>query len=437
MATTLTPVKSMSLDEVHAEMGEIRPKLKAVFDEAGENLDMSKVTVLGEGDERFKSTQLANLNLRYDELATRRAELVAADERKRRLEQDEKDAQTPKGKAPLPKGGAADPERHYKAFADLAMGHKDKWLVSGQKNGPIAEIDLDAKDWLEHEVKTVMSTGAGFAPQAIRTGLVVPAAYQQPTVIDLIPIVRTNQSAYVFMAQTTRTNNAAEVAESADGSLQSLAESAFAYTETSETIRKIGHFVPVTDEQLEDIEGIEDLLRNDMIVGVRQRLSSQILNGDGTAPNVEGFYDAGRTGVNQHDATGQNLAVAIDNAIEDVEVTGFASPDGCVVHPTDWHKWRRIQTADGIFINGSPSEVGPRTLWGLPVVTTTETASGKALVGAFRDFSRLAVKRGVEVSISSEHASYFIQGVKAIKAEMRATLAVLREAAFTEVSNIA
>lgn len=433
-----TSVASMSLAEIRTEMGEIRPKLKAVFDEAGDNLDMSKVTVLGEGDERFKSSQLATMNLRYDELATRKGELEEAAERKARLEADaDKDAKA-KGRAPIPGGEKREPEKgEYKSFAERALSD-DRWVkeYDGGKNGPVVDLDLDAKEWLEHEVKTVMSTGAGFAPQAIRTGINVPAAFQMPTVIDLIPIVRTNQSAYVFMAQTTRTNNAAEVAESVQGTLASLSESAFAWTETSETIRKIGHFVPVTDEQLEDIEGIEDLLRNDMIVGVRQRLSSQILNGDGSAPNIEGFYDAGRTGVNQHDATGQNLAVAIDNGIEDVEVTGFANPDGVVVHPTDWHKWRRIQTADGIFINGSPSEVGPRTLWGLPVVATTETASGKALVGAFRDYSRLAVKRGVEVQISSEHASFFIQGVKAIKAEMRATLAVLREAAFTEVSNI-
>jgi HK97 family phage major capsid protein len=255
-------------------------------------------------------------------------------------------------------------------------------------------------------------------------------------VIDLIPIVPWNQNAYPFMRQTTRTNNAAEIAESTQGSLQSAAESAFAWTEISETLRKINHFVPVTDEQLRFIPGMEALLQNDMRTGVRQRLSSQILNGDGTAPNIEGFYDAGRTGVNQHDATGENLATAISQGIEDVRVTGFAEPDAAVVHGTDWGVWERTTTVDGVFINGHPSQVGPRMSWGLPVVLTTETAAAQALVGAFREFSVLPVLGDVTVQISSEHASYFIQGVKAVKAEIYATLAVKREEAFTEINNI-
>jgi HK97 family phage major capsid protein len=281
-----------------------------------------------------------------------------------------------------------------------------------------------------------MSTGAGFAPQAIRTGETPFAPHQEAAVVDLIPIRRTTQNAYVFMRQTTRTNNAAEIAESTQGSLQSLAESAFAWTEVTETIRKIGHFVPVTDEQLEDIEGMEDLLRQDMLDGVRERLSDQILDGNGTAPNIEGFLDAGRTGVNSHDGSGEAIAVAIAGGIEDCQVTGFAQPDAVIMHPTDWWSFKTAQAADGVLLNGPAAGNIPQVIWGRPVVVTTEIAQGSALTGAFARYSRLAVRRGVEVQISSEHASYFIQGVKAIKAEMRATLAVLREEAFGQITNV-
>ena len=171
--------------------------------------------------------------------------------------------------------------------------------------------------------------------------------------------------------------------------------------------------------------------------GVRERLSSQILNGDGSAPNIEGFYDAGRTGVNQTNGTGLNFAAAMNQAIEDVEENGFTEPDAIVARPSDWRNWQRQTTADGVFLNGHPAEVGAQTSWGLPIVLTTETAAGSALVGNFSEFCRLAVNGGVIVQISTEHASFFLQSVKAMKAEIEgATLAVLREEAFAEVTNI-
>jgi HK97 family phage major capsid protein len=263
----------------------------------------------------------------------------------------------------------------------------------------------------------------------------VPAAFQSPTVVDLIPVVQTDQNAYVFMRQSTRTNNAAEVAESVDGDLKSLAESAFVYSQISETVRKIGHFVPVTDEQMEDIPGIEAIIRNDMIVGLRQRLSSQIMNGNGSAPNLTGFLDDGHTPT---DVNGTSLFYVdiVDKCIESVRVNGFTEPTAIITHPADWHAARRSTTTEGIYLLGSPAENTPPTLWGLPVILTTEIAAGTVHVGNYADYSRLVVKRGVEVSISSEHASYFLQGVKAVKAEMRAAFAVLRETAFAKSNDV-
>ena len=432
----LAPVKEMVLDDVVKEAKEITPILQKVFHEAGQTLDMSKVTAFGDGlDDIQKSERLAAMNVRLHELGERKAHLEAAAAGKAEADAMTKWLEAPEGPAPVPdgKGGT----KAYVPFADLAIKAAESWLkgFEHQKNGPVAILDLDIKAWLEREVKTVMSTGAGFAPQAIRSGLVTMFGYMAPTVIDLIPIVPTSQNAYVFMRQTTRTNSAAEAAESIEGTLASLAESAFVYTQVSETVRKLGHFVPVSDEQLEDIEGMEGILREDMIAGVRQRLSSQLMNGNGTAPNLTGFLDDGHTPTDV-DTTGDFVADAIDKLIENVQVLGFTEPDAVIMNPSDWHGYRRATTTEGIYIAGNPSDNTPPFLWGKPVVLTTEIAAGSAHCGNYRGFTRLAVKRGVEVSISSEHASYFIQGVKAIKAEMRAAFAVIRELAFAKTNDI-
>jgi HK97 family phage major capsid protein len=424
----VTAVKDLTLEEVTKEIGEITPVLKKAFAEAGKTLDMAKVEAFGAGlEDGQKSERMATMNVRLQELGERKLALTKADESRTLVEKMDEWLRAPSGGAPTPGTG----RKAYVPFAELAM--KDLGWVE-TKNRDV-ELDLDVKTWLDREVKTVMSTGAGFAPQAIRSGVVTFYPAQQPAVIDLIPIVPTSQNAYVFMRQTTRTNNAAEISESTNGSLQSLAESAFAYTQVSETVRKIGHYVPVTDEQLEDIDGIDSILNNDMLVGVRQRLSSQLMNGDGNAPNLTGFLDDGHTPTDV-DTTGDFVADAIAKLIENVQVLGFTEPNAVIMHASDFWGYRRATTSTGIYIAGNPSDNTPPMLWGKPVLLTTEIAQGSAHCGNYADFARLAVKRGVTISRSTEHASYFIQGVQAIKAEMRAAFAIYRELAFAKTNDI-
>lgn len=431
----MRPISEMTLTEITAEMAEITPKLRKAFDEAGADLDLSKVTAIAGDDAHAKGVALAEMNTRLDNLGQRSLAMESAAKGAASAAKWQEYLDGPAG-APPPGALPIDaPSQGYKSLSDHLTPKFEEMAKANLRKGEFT-LDIDAKAYLDNEVKTVVSTGAGFAPQAIRSGLVVAAAQQMPTVIDLIPTVPTDQSAYVFMAQTTRTNSAAEAAESVEGTLVSLAESAFVWTQVSELVQRIGHYVPITDQQLKYIDGLRALIDGDMRVGVRQRLSSQVLNGTGTSPQIEGFLDAGRTDVNTHDATGQVYATGIAGAIEDCQVTGFAEPTAVVTNPSDWWAWRVLTTADGIYINGHPSEVGPRTIWGLPVVTTTEIASGTALTGDFAGYSKLVVGSGVEVAISSEHASYFIQGMNAIRAEVYATLAVTREAAFGKATNL-
>lgn len=426
---------TMTLDEVVAEVNEIRPVLRKAFEEAGGTLDMSKVIAFGEGlDDRGKSERMSAMNVRINELGARKDKLTEAEKGRATLDELGSWLDQPAGGAPnfLGRPGG----KNYGGLVKASMPMLEEIAKKGLKRYE-GTIEIDGKDFAEYELKTVMSTGAGYAPQSVRTGIEIGAAFQPPTVIDLLPVVPSDQAAYVFMEQTTRTNNAAEATESANGSLVSLAESAFAWTQRSETIQRIGHFVPVTDQQLKYIQGLADSMRGDMVSGVRERLSSQILNGDGSAPNISGFLDGThRTTISDVDCTGEFIADAIDKLIEKVEITGFTNVDAGIMHNSDWHGYRRATTADGIYIAGNPSDNTPPRMWGIPLVLTTEITQGRALVGNFGRFARLVMGSNIEFALSSEHASYFIQGVQAMKAEVYATLAVLRATAFAKTDDI-
>ena len=76
---------------------------------------------------------------------------------------------------------------------------------------------------------------------------------------------------------------------------------------------------------------------------MRLRLDGQLLAGDGTAPNLEGLLDAGKSGVNSLDYSSEfngNLGRigAIYKAITDIRTNAFVEPDAIVMHFGDWNE---------------------------------------------------------------------------------------------------
>jgi HK97 family phage major capsid protein len=103
---------------------------------------------------------------------------------------------------------------------------------------------------------------------------------------------------------------------------------------------------------------------------VKQRLDGQILNGDGTAPNIAGITDDSRTGLQTQAKRRRRRPGRVYNAMTKIRVNAFSEPNAVVFHPNDWQDFRLLRTADGIYIWGNPADAGPERIWGLRVVQT-------------------------------------------------------------------
>ena len=85
------------------------------------------------------------------------------------------------------------------------------------------------------ESKTLL-TETGYPPAVTRSDLLVPTALRNPnSVIDLFSVIPTDSYQYKYLEETTFTNNASEKAEGT-----AFGESALAFTERTENIRKFG-----------------------------------------------------------------------------------------------------------------------------------------------------------------------------------------------------
>lgn len=275
---------------------------------------------------------------------------------------------------------------------------------------------------------TLFETDAGWDPEDIRIGLVVDEPTRPVQILDIIPVGQTGMSTVKYMEETTRTHAAAERAEGA-----AYGESTFVLEEKTSEVRSIGDSIPVTDEQLEDVAMIQSYLNQRLTFGLRQRLDLQVIQGDGTAPNLEGILN---TASILTQAKGIDpVPDAVHKALTKVRVTGRAFPDHVLMHQNDWQDIRLLRTADGIYIWGSPSEAGPERIWGIPVVQSDALTENTAIVGDFGNFSMIFERRGIEIQVGFV-GSQFTQGKRTIRADLRVAFVVFRPAAFATVTGI-
>jgi HK97 family phage major capsid protein len=336
---------------------------------------------------------------------------------------NEKRRATPVNDIPLP-GDNRDRKELRKSLGEVIMGSAAMKAWRSTKSPHMSE----ELGFGLPELKATFLTTAGWAPETTRTGLVVDKATRPIQVIDLIPSGTTGQAAVKYMEETTLTHASAERAENA-----AYAESSFALTERSEAVRSIGASVPVTDEQLDDVEGVQSYLEQRLMFGNRQRLDGQIVIGDGIAPNLLGLKN--KSGIQVQAKGADSNLDAIYKALVLVQLTGRASPSGIIIHPTNMQAIQLLKTADGIYIWGSPTESGLKRIWGLTPAISDADAAGIAYVADFVNFTMLFERKGMEVAVGYVNAD-FLNGRRTIRAGLRVAFAIFRAAAVCQVTGL-
>jgi len=318
------------------------------------------------------------------------------------------------------------------------------FVEGGQKN-----INSDIKWNPLLETKTLMDEANQYPPRVVRSDLIVPYPLRNPnSVIDLFSTIPTDQYQYKYLEETTFTNNAAEVAEAA-----AFGESALAMTERTENIRKFGVSIPVTEELLADVSSVQGYLDSRLRTMLNLRLDSELLNGNGTAPNITGVLN--KSGINTFDFSSYagNLGRIgqLHQAITEIRKDAFLEPDAIIMHPSDWNDIVTEVSTDfagtssagytaknPLFVTAGnyQSGVSP-TIWGLRVVPTTAIAAGTALMGVFGGglAAHVVTRAGISVAMSDSHSDFFTKDKVMMKASMRLGFAIYRATAFCSITN--
>lgn len=324
-----------------------------------------------------------------------------------------------------PNGG--DPGGHQgnvKSLGELVTAADEFKNYKQYNNQGVAEFALDFPEFGFDgaELKTTVTTAAGYAPFSPRLPRVVDSAQRRPVVASLIPNTQVEQAVILFMEETTFTNNAAPVAENA-----AKPESALAWTQRSQPMEVVATYVPVTNQQLDYVPQMQSTIENRLRLMLELAEETQLLSGSGTSPALLGFYN--KSGVQTQAKGTDPVPDALYKAMTKVRHTGFAEPTGHVLHPNDWQDIRLLRTADGIYIWGNPSEEGPERVWGKPVVVTTAATENTGLTGDFQLYSEIFRKMGVRVVFGRINDD-LVKNKQTVLIEEYVCLVIYRAAAF-------
>lgn len=355
------------------------------------------------------------------------------------------------GPPAAPAGEKTAPERHAEpgpasASERVTAGPEYKRLRESGRLNSTAPIGIESlgKALDRPELKAALTgastTSAGAFVRPDRKDY-YPLQLRPVRLLDAITLADTDSDTVEYVKQTSFTNAAAETAEATDvsGASGTKPQSDAAFQVVQSPVQTIPHWFAATKRALADAGQLRAIVDQLLTGGIQLRLEQQLVNGNGTAPNLRGVLNTSGIG-NIATGGGGSISDRVQKGVTLIRLA-FFEPNAVLIHPSDWETVRLARDDSGAsagtggYLYGPPSLGGATTMWGLQVIPTPVIAAGTVLVG---DFSQLMlwVREGIEVLASDSHADFFVRNLVAVLAEGRFASGIPYPGAFTKVATV-
>ena len=290
------------------------------------------------------------------------------------------------------------------------------------KDGAIDAMLKGNANAARFEVKADMSLGADVTGVVAGETIVDQIKYDPSRSVhirSLLPLGSTDAQTIRFPKETAYSDGAAATAEAA-----AFTQSDFDLAASTVNVEKIGTYMRITGEMLDDIKQLTSYLSARVPEKVLSVEDNEILNGDGSSPNLDGLFTDGAA------FAAGDFALAIESANEfDVLTVALNQlalsnyqADTILLNPTDLHKMILLKsTANEYLRNQIFSGLQP-TINGIPVTVNTAVTAGKFLVGNLRQSSQLWIRENLAVEFSREDSDNFQKNFVTVRAMERVAL---------------
>lgn len=290
-------------------------------------------------------------------------------------------------------------------------------FVSGAATSARAVITLDkGSNSTPTTVGTSGPAATSLAPSFYAGVFGTPNVPQK--IEPLIPhiAVTTDSVDYVTVADTI---GAAGVAEAG-----AIPESKFTPTLAKANVVNVAHYTKITKQLADDAPALAAYINTKMLYGLQNKVENQIVNGNGTAPQLKGLLATGSFTDASAQLTGAKNLFDLLLLLQGVAETAAYEPEALVLNPMTWAQLAMEKDSQGRYLLGGPGLAANKSVWGIPVVTSSAVPAGKFIFGNFTQTVTIYDRQQVAVEMTGTNEDDFTHYLYTIRASRRLALAV-------------
>ncbi len=310
--------------------------------------------------------------------------------------------------------------------APQSLGQKfvDSEAFANYKSGQSNKARMEFKNTIIGEGGSPQNPTDDIVPKQNMAGI-VGGAFRQLRLLDVINTGTATSNTVHYSRELAFTNNAAETAEAGQ-----KPETNLTFEGVDVPVRTLAHFLKVSKQVLDDAPALQSYIDRRLRYGVEIRAEQQIINGNGTSPNIAGMLASGN--FTSLTAASGDTDFDFANKVKYKVVESDYVPDYYLINPADWGRMERLKDAEGRYIGdgaiGYLQNGLIPTLWGLPVIASNSVPAGE-LLGVANDASMFWERQGAIVEIFDQNEDDVEKNLLTVRAEMRGAFTVFRPAA--------
>lgn len=300
-----------------------------------------------------------------------------------------------------------------------------KAAIEGRK-AEIAELKNGKKSvTLNFDTKEDMTQANSFESTTVVPEQYIPGIIYNPErtvrLRDLISQGVTSSNAVTYVQEYAQTLSNADVTTEGSEYKQGDVD----LKAVTSNVIKITNYVIVSEEMLEDVDGLTSYLMTRLPDKLKNEEDDQILN-----HTSYGLLTLGTAYVdNLADSKISRIDILVDACRQVID--DEYRPTAIVLHPTDVTLMKLTKDNNGqyifpwIFMSN-----GQVILDGVPVVVTTAVTAGTFLVGDFKRAAQIFDRRQLSVEMTNTNEDNFVKGMVTVRCAERIAIVVYRPKAF-------
>jgi HK97 family phage major capsid protein len=321
-----------------------------------------------------------------------------------------------------------------KQFESSAPKSFKSSLIESVKNGALEGMIKGHANAASFEIKADMTTAADFTGEVIAADRVAGIKFDPTRSLhmrSIIPVGSTSSDVVRFIKESGYSDGTATKAEGA-----TLGQSDFDLSAVDANVQKIGAYFRISEEMLADTPALASFVSvraSEKLLAVED---NQILNGNGTAPNLSGIITDGTVFAEGSFADSIESANEFDVLVVALNQLALSEYQAnyIVLNPSDFHKILLLKDTQNNYLKDQVYAGLQPSFMGVPVIVNTAIAAGTFLTGNFAQGSQLWTRDNLAVTFHREDGTNVRDGFVTVRVQERIALTNYLPKAFVKGS---